>query len=269
MTTGPLILGASSRVGRMLHRLWVQGALDFGGVPVWQYRKDAPDQADQKIIWDMLADAAPDIAVSGVICLAGPTSGPDLDLNRDLALAAADVADGAPLLFASTQAVYGPQSGVLSESSPCQPAAYGAAKLDAEAVLRDLPNATSLRVANAIGADALLMAAARGPVTLDRFADGQSPKRMMIGPRALGQAFADLLALGDFAAPVLNLAQPGLVAMADMLVAADHRWTWQDAPATAIPSLELDITKVQRLITLPPADPMQLVAEARLAGWGA
>ena len=39
MKMGPLILGASGRVGRMLHQLWRQGALDFGGVPLWQYRK--------------------------------------------------------------------------------------------------------------------------------------------------------------------------------------------------------------------------------------
>jgi len=101
MMSGPLILGASSRVGRMLHRLWQQGALDFGGTPLWQYRHDAPGQADHKIIWDMLADTAPDIAPSGVICLAGATFGPDLALSRDLALAAVDVAGDAPLLYAS------------------------------------------------------------------------------------------------------------------------------------------------------------------------
>ena len=134
--TGPLVLGASSRVGQMLHRLWAQGALDFGGVPVWQYRADASGQADHKIIWDILDGSVPDITHSGVICLAGPTAGPDLGLNRDLALAAAAVAQGAPLLYASTQAVYGPQSGVLTELAACHPGAYGAAKLDAEAGLR-------------------------------------------------------------------------------------------------------------------------------------
>jgi hypothetical protein len=105
-------------------------------------------------------------------------------------------------------------------------------------------------------------------VTLDRFADGQSPKRMMIGPLSLGRAFADLLQLDTIAAPILNLAQPGMVAMADMLLAAGHAWTWQDAPDTAIAALELDITAVQTLIDLAPADPADLIAQARLAGWG-
>jgi hypothetical protein len=253
----------------MLHHLWAQGALDFGGVPVWQYRADASGQADHKIIWDVLDGSVPDITHSGVICLAGPTAGPDLGLNRDLALAAVAVAQGAPLLYASTQAVYGPQSGVLTELAACHPGAYGAAKLDAEAALAAYPNATCLRIANVIGADALLMTAAKGHVTLDQFPDGQSPRRMMIGPLALGRAFVALLAKGQIAAPVLNLAQPGVVAMADMLSAAGHDWTWKVALATAIPSLELDISVVQTLIDLPVADPVDLVAQARRAGWGA
>lgn len=269
MTTGPLILGASSRVGRMLHHLWAQGALDFGGQPVWQYRTDGPGQADHKVIWDMLADPAPDLAPSGVICLAGATAGPDLAMSQDLALAALDVAEGVPLLYASSQAVYGAQSGLLAEDSPCHPGDYGAAKLEAEAVLGASPNATSLRIANAIGADALLMNAAKGPVVLDRFPDGQSPRRMMIGPKALGQVFIDLLALGQVAPAVVNIAQPGLVAMADMLTAAGHGWTWQEAPETAIPSLALDLSIMESLIHVPSADPAALVTEARLAGWGA
>ena len=268
MMSGPLILGASSRVGGMLHQLWTQGVLDFGGMPVWQYRSDGPGQAAHKIIWDMLADPAPEIAPTGVICLAGPTSGPDLVLNRDLALAAMDVAGDAPLLYASSQAVYGPQTGALAEDAPSQPGAYGAAKLEAEAVLGRRPNATCLRIANVIGADALLMNAAKGPVVLDQFPDGQSPKRMMIGPRTLGQVFADLLAFGQIAAPVVNIAQPGAVAMADLLSAAGGDWTWQTAPDTAIPSLDLDLSLMQSLIDVPTADPSTLVAEARLAGWG-
>lgn len=269
MTTGPLILGASSRVGRMLHHLWAQGVLDFGGVPLWQYRTDQPGQADHKVIWDMLADPAPDLAPSGVICLAGATSGPDLAMSQNLALAALEVAGAAPLLYASSQAVYGAQSGLLAEDSPCQPGAYGAAKLEAEAVLATSANATCLRIANAIGADALLMNAAKGAVVLDQFPDGQSPRRMMIGPKALGQVLIDFLALGQVAPAIVNIAQPGGIAMADLLTAAGQSWTWKAAPATAIPSLDLDLSLMQSLIDVPPADPVTLVAEARLAGWGA
>ena len=262
---GPLILGASGQIGQMLYRLWDQGLLDFGGTPVWQHRIASPQK--QTLIWDTLSDPAPDIACSGVICLAG---GPSVARNVDLAQAAVTVARGAPVLFASTQAVYGPQVGVMTEDSPCLPqGTYGETKLAAEHAIAAHPNVTSLRIGNAIGADALLRSVQRGPVRLDQFPDGQGPRRMMIGPQSLGQAFIDMLALGDIAAPVLNLAQPGLVAMADLLEAARADWAWQAAPATALPSLEMDLTHVQRLIDLAPADPADLMAQVRAAGWRA
>lgn len=264
MNTGPLILGASGQIGQMLCHLWQAGVLGFDGDPVWQVRQPVAGQK-QTLIWDILHDTPPKIAPSGVICLAG---GPQVAENAALAEAAVRVAQGAPVLFASTQAVYGPQSGVMREDSACAPVgAYGVTKLAAEQAIAGHPTVTSLRIGNVIGADALLQAMQRGPVRLDQFADGQGPRRMMIGPRALGQAMIDLLARGQIAAPVLNLAQPGVVAMADMLDAADADWDWQAAPDTAIPSLEMDLTAVQALIDLAPAAPAQLLAEARSAGW--
>lgn len=263
-TTGPLILGASGQIGQMLYQLWDQGALDFGGDPVWQYRRPVQGQK-QTLIWDILREPAPQIAPSGVICLAG---GPQVADNVALAQAAVMVARGAPVLFASTQAVYGPQTGLMSETGLCVPqGAYGETKLAAEQAIADHTNVTSLRIGNAIGADALLRAVQRGPVALDQFADGQGPRRMMIGPQALGQALIDLLAVDEIAAPVLNLAQPGLVAMADMLEVLGVEWHWQPAPATAIPRLEMDLGAVQALIDLAPADPAQLIAEVYAAGW--
>lgn len=266
MTTGPLILGASGQIGQMFHHLWQAGVLDFGADPVWQVRRPV-DGLKQTLIWDILRDVPPLIAPSGVICLAG---GPQVAENVALAQAAVQIADGAPVLFASTQAVYGPQTGVMSEKSACAPVGlYGETKLAAEQAVAGHSNVTSLRIGNAIGADALLRAIKRGPVVLDQFPDGQGPRRMMIGPQVLGQAMIDLLALGEIATPVLNLAQPGLVAMADMLRAADMSWDWQTAPETAIPSLEMDLTAVQSLIDIPPADPADLMAQVKAAGWEA
>lgn len=260
-----MILGASGRVGRMLYQLWERGALDFGTPPLWQVRR--PVQGlKQALMWDILRGNAPDISPSGVICLAG---GPGVAENAALAEAAVAFAKGAPLLFASTQAVYGPQEGALREEALCQPAGdYGVTKLAAEAVLATYPNATSLRIGNVMGADMLSRAMQAGPVVLDRFPDGQGPRRMMIGPLAFGQALIDLLALEEIAAPVLNLAQPGLVAMADLLAAAGVEWEWQEAPDTALPVLEMDLGRAQKVITLPPADPETLIAEAQAAGWG-
>ncbi len=264
--TGPLIMGASGQIGQMLYQLWDAGALTFAQPPVWQHRRPVPDQK-QTLNWDILRKPAPNIAPSAVICLAG---GPDVRCNVALAQAAVGIARGAPVLYASTQSVYGPQRVVMREDSRCEPAGpYGMEKLAAETVLAAYPNVTSLRIGNAIGGDSLLRAVKAGPVALDQFSDGQGPRRMMIGPKTLGQAFIDLLSLGEIAAPILNLAQPGLVAMADLLEAAGASWYWQPAPATAIPVLEMDLSAVQALVDLPPADPSDLMAEVIAAGWQA
>ncbi len=249
----------------MLCQLWRAGRLDFGDVPVWQSRQPVAESGQvQTLTWDILQESPPDIRPSAVICLAG---GPGVAENAALAEAALAFASGAPLLFASTQAVYGPQAGILREGDACQPQGeYGITKLAAERVLAGHPNATSLRIGNAIGADMLLCKMAVGPVLLDQFADGQGPRRMMIAPQALGQALIDLLAVTQ-TPPVINLAQPGLVAMEDMLQAAGATWGWQAAPDGALPVLEMDLTLVQSLIDLPPADPARMLAEARAAGW--
>lgn len=263
MTSGPVILGASGRVGRMLCRLWQAGVLDFGGTPLWQFRGPVTEPY-QTLTWDILRQTPPDIRPVSVICLAG---GPGVAENAALAQAAVTFAKGAPLLFASTQAVYGPQPGVLREGDPCQPQGdYGTTKLAAEQGLAPRANATSLRIGNVVGADMLSLKMTEGVVTLDQFPDGQGPRRMMIGPLAFGQACIDLLALTD-RPPVLNLAQPGLVAMEDMLEAAGADWHWQTAPSTALPALEMDLRLIQSLITLPPADPARMLEEAKAAGW--
>ncbi|MEL6641002.1 MAG: NAD-dependent epimerase/dehydratase family protein [Pseudomonadota bacterium] len=262
--TGPLIMGASGQIGQMLYRLWDSGQLAFDGDPVWQVRRPLHGQK-QTLIWDILAAPVPDILPSAVICLAG---GRHVNTNVELAEAAAAVAQGAPLLYASSQAVYGPQPGVMSEASLCRPAGnYGIQKRAAEAALTAYPNATALRIGNAIGADSLLRSAQKGTVALDQFDDEQGPRRMMIGPLALGRALCDLIAVGPIVEPVLNFAQPGLVAMADLLDAAGAIWHWQPAPESAIPSLEMDLAALQTYIPLSPADPETLMAEARAAGW--
>ncbi len=264
--TGPLILGASGQVGQMFYRLWARGDLDFGAPPVWQVRRHVSD-LKQTLYWDILGEPIPAIRPSAVICLAG---GPGTDRNAEIAEVALAAAQGAPLLYASTQAVYGVQKGVMSETTSCAPNGdYGRQKLAAEEVLANHSNATALRIGNVVGADSLSRSITQGPVALDQFPDGRGPRRMMIGPKSLGQALSDLLLRDRIAEPVLNLAQPGLVAMADMLDAARAEWHWQPAPKTAIPALELELTAVRRYIDIPSASPDQLLSEAHLAGWSA
>ena len=256
--TGPLIMGASGRLGRALARVW------DGPAPVWQTRGGAGGT----LAWDVLNAPAPDLPdISGIVVLAGVTAGtPDeLALNTDLALAGAELGTrlGVPVLVASTQAVYGPQPGLLREDAPLMPASdYGRAKYAMEAAVA-APHVTCLRIGNVAGCDALAAGIARGGVELDRFADGQGPRRAMLGPRDLCHVIQGLLA-ANVRPPVLNVARPGLVAMADVLAAAGVAFNWRDAPKGALPELGQDVSLLQGICPLPAADAEDMAVQGGL-----
>lgn len=196
-----------------------------------------------------------------------------------------------PILMCSSAAVYGTAPPPCREDGPREAnTVYGRAKIWMEEetwierLTRGSLPACALRIGNVAGADALFGAMASGPVTLDRLADGTAPRRAYIGPLTLARALVSLLSapslpgvaipspapepsgeVEDF--PALNLAQPGLVAMDDLLRAAGHPFAWRPAPPTALPALEMDLSRLLALVPLPPATPEGLVAEARLAGW--
>lgn len=268
---GPLILGANGRIGLMWQALWRAGAWPDGRRPVWHGRNKAD------LVWDMaglLPKSVPDCA--GVIVLAGRTAGTETELSRNttLALAALDLAAKhglGPVLLCSSSAVYGPSPGPHSEDAAAPANAYGAAKLAMErAVAAHSVPSCALRIANVAGADAAMLNAARGPVTLDQFEDGQTPRRMYIGPASLLRVMLDLIALaqkGTALPPVLNIARPGCIAMGDLLDAAGAEWSRRAAPPDALPSLELDLEKLGRLLPLAPASATALALEAKLAGW--
>jgi len=249
---GPLVLGATGRVGCALRTSGVMADA------LWQSR--AP--RDGFLTWDMLHDPAPELECSGVIQLAGGA-----DSYAALAAVACDLGDAldVPVLIASTQAVYGPQAGALSEDTPCQPTSdYGRAKRAMEQAVAGR-DATCLRIGNVAGCDALFRSMTAGPVVLDEISAGQGPRRAMIGPVTLAHVLLGLLETET--PPVLNVAQPGLVDMGDLLRAADATWDWQAAPETALAALELDLTALTGCVSVPVADPAALVAEARATGW--
>lgn len=243
-------MGSTGRVGRALAHV--------AGPAVLQGRHDAP------LIWDILNAPPPPLAgVTGVVSL---TRGPDTDTEIALAHAACDLgeAQGVPVLIASSQAVYGPGQGALAEDAPCAPTSdYGRAKLAMERAVAG--RATCLRIGNVVGCDMLLMNAARGPVTLDRLPDGRSPRRAYIGAACLWQVLTGLLAQDDLP-KVINVAQPGLIEMADLLRAAGLTWAWRDG-AGALAELALDTRLLQARVPLPVATPEGLIAQARAAGW--
>ena len=265
MATGKrvLILGGTGCVGRALARVWP------AEVPVlWQYRPGAARPDGESLCWDMLAEPAPDLSdIAGIVQLAGGTGAAALAVTTPLAEAACDLGArlSVPVLVASSQAVYGAASGALAEDAPCDPHTdYGRAKLAMERAVA--PRALCLRIGNVAGCDMLLRNAARGRVVLDRLAGGGAPARAYIGPVELARALIALIGQGG-GTGVLNLAQPGLVGMQDLLAAAGCDWDWREAGAGVLPALALDLGALAARLPLLPATPDGLVAQARAAGW--
>lgn len=267
---GPLLLGGTGRVGRMLAALWPHDM----PAPLWQRRASAAAVQDDDLIWDILETAPPALprAVSAVIVLAGITSGtPEaMQQNTHLAQTGSTLARmlGVKALIASSQAVYGRQEGALLETDLAHPATpYGQAKRNMEQAVSDQAHVTCLRIGNVAGCDGLFQAMARGPVKIDQFRDGQSPRRMMIGPRDLARTLASL-SVSDRPLPaVLNVASPDLVAMSAMAAAAGVAWEWKPAPQDALPVLEMDVRALLTYVPLPRATARNIVAQARAGGW--
>jgi UDP-glucose 4-epimerase len=201
-----------------------------------------------------------------MIVLAGAVRG-DLGLNAQLAntcLQAAEAGGVNHVLLASSSAVYGLGEN-LTESAPTQPVNdYGRAKLAAEAVADHYRaqglNVTSLRIGNVAGADALLAGIQPDrQVKIDQFPDGKGPLRSYIGPQTLARLLASLLAQPT--PPVLNIAVPQPVYMADLATAAGADWAYQPAPTTAYQRITLDCALVSRLYSFPAITAADMVAE--------
>lgn len=240
---GPLILGATGRVGTALRASGVMSGA------IWQSRS----ARDGFLTWDILQGPAPAVDCSGVIMLAGGVA--DTDAYVPLANAACDLGAqlNVPVLIASSQA------------AELRNSVYGTAKRNMERAVIDRARTTCLRIGNVAGTDALFRAMAAGPVQLDEVSKGQGPRRAMIGPVTFAHV---LLRLLDTELPqILNVAQPGLVDMADMLRAAGVEWSWKDAPEGVLAALDLDVSELCALVDVPRADAATLVTEARATGW--
>lgn len=268
---GPLILGAGGRIGRAFRILEAGGHWPEAERPLWHAR------AHGDYSWNILSEPAPRderlASASGMIVLAGGRAGGDLPPGEAAALvdAALDLAarEGiGPVLLCSSQAVYGAAPGPHSENDPIAPQSpYGLAKRAMEEAAGT--DACCLRIGNVAGCDMLLRNAALGPVTLDRFSDGNSPRRCYIGPLSLARVMIGLLRAGRDLPAVLNVAAPGTVSMSALLDAALVRFVWRPAPEGALPDLRLDLSRLAGLVPLNPdwGEPGTLVSEARLSGW--
>lgn len=264
-----LVLGASGRIGAILRRVWPAGQ------GLWQARGGAARPG--WVVGDPLADAASLVRAGqgcgAVLCLAGVVPGRAGAMADNVALGAAAVrigADlGAPVLLASSAAVYGNRSGVLPESAPPAPiTGYGRAKADMETRCAALGArlgvaVTSLRIGNIAGVDSILGGWQPG-FRLDRFDDGRTPRRSYVGPLTLARVLGALSRAGALPG-VVNIATPGVLEMGALLDAAGLDWTPRPAPDSAIPEVTLDVGLLQGLYPLPPGAglPETMVAEWR------
>jgi UDP-glucose 4-epimerase len=275
-----LLVGASGRVGTLVRAAWRRARPAADVLPQFRRPGDAGG-----LVWSPLEGPGPLLGrlragrgIQAMIVLAGIVPRrPGADFGddariADACLAAAHAAGIRRCLVASSSAIYGRGDGApLGEDDPTRPVtAYGRAKLATEAACRRWRErglaVTALRIGNVAGADALLGqdAVRQGrEVVLDRFPGGGGPVRSYVDPVTLAAVLATLAA-ADGLPPVLNVAVPGGVAMADLLTAAGLPWRWQEAPATALEHLVLDCGRLAAIHRFPPgaASPARIVA-----GW--
>jgi nucleoside-diphosphate-sugar epimerase len=262
-----LVLGASGRIGGVLRKVWgPSGAL-------WQARGERPGFIHGDLLENPGALIRAGKGAGAVLCLSGVVPGKgDVALNTVLGAAAVEIgaAIGAPVLLASSAAVYGRAGGRLSESAVLAPESdYGRAKAEMEARCAELGAArgvpvTSLRIGNVAGLDAIL-GGWRAGFRLDRFEDGRTPRRSYIGVRTLADVLRALALRAGGLPPVLNIAAPVAIEMGALLDAAGLPWEAQPAPPGAIAQVALDVTLLQGIYPLSPASgsPGALVAEWR------
>ena len=277
--TGLLVTGASGRIGRALRAIWAENMVC--GLPVlWHGRRAGPGV---DLIWD-IGENLPVGLPPGLIILhlAGLTQGSVQELAEnqrvtEAVCVAARAAQAIHVFVMSSAAVYAPGPRWLTEEdTPAPVSPYGQAKLAAERAAENSlghGGLTLLRLANLAGADALLGNCRPGQtVTLDPIA-GQAggPERSYIGPHELAQVLSGLVALvgqGAGLPRILNVAQPGVVAMADLLTARGHPWVFGPPRAAAIPRVALSTNRLAALLPLAPATPAGLIADLdRVAGW--
>ncbi len=253
-----LVTGSTGKLGELLRKAWSIAPL-HGYFPIFQGRESGD------VRWRMLDEPYNGPALRGgiIINLTGVTRGDPvlLQQNTDLALAACDLArrQGAAQVFLlSSAAVYGAGAGVpLAETAPCASlSAYGDAKIAMERAVQGQRGVTVLRLGNVVGADALVAGNARGvQAVLDPSPLGtRGPERSYIGPRTFAAVLAQLcqrVRTAQTLPAVLNLAAPGVVAMADLLDAAQMDWRFGPQNPAVLPRIELDVAQLQTILPLP------------------
>jgi nucleoside-diphosphate-sugar epimerase len=262
------VTGAGGKLGRLLRAAWTENPPQDLRL-LWTGRGNRV-----QLQWDVSIRPAPALPYGAIVLhLAGVTRGTADQLGQNAA-AVPHLLDtcrriaARKLIFISTAAVYAPGPTPSGEDDRIAPAnAYGHSKAQAEALLQaqsDVP-VTVLRLGNVAGADALLGPRPPGAgIVLDPVpGHAGGPVRSWIGARTLAQALADL-SLRDLP-PILNIASAPPLGMAPLLDASGLDWSYGPPNPLVVPMAALDVSLLQSILPLPPADGKLLAAEAAWA----
>ena len=283
-----LVLGATGRVGRLLHAAWPKAA---STLTCFRQTRSATDDTGEEILyWPDLANDRPlrDWAdrfglPRAILMLGGATSGhgeafaANVELAR-LALGAA-VSIGCPrVLLASSSAVYGRDLGrPFDEADPAAPVNdYGRSKRAIELMAEEWKSRLDvccMRIGNVLGADAMMASIARWrpgdpPVRIDRFANGHGPHRSYIGPETLAEVIQTLTRAAKPLPFTLNVAAPDAVAMADLARRSAVPWTWQPGSDPGAQTIVLSCRRLGALHSFHPmdSDPGYMLAQLQVSG---
>lgn len=260
-----LVLGGNGRLGRILRRRWA-------GRPgiLWQARGAGAD-----IRWPPGDRWPGNLRPRAIVALWGVVPGRgDPAANRDLALAAMELGTrtGATrVLHCSSAAVYTPHATPRDETQADPHTAYGHAKLAMEQAIAAWqtanpqgPSACIMRIGNVAGADSLFAALRKaGPVGMDRFSDGHGPRRSYLDHATLARVIDALLICPDDALPaIVNVANTGVIDMAEIVRAARRPLTWAPAARPHDGVMALNLSRLNRLTDPGPTDPATLLADA-------
>ncbi|SMC56468.1 NAD dependent epimerase/dehydratase family protein [Primorskyibacter flagellatus] len=268
-----LLLGAGGKLGTMFRAAW-ENAPPPGFELVSIFRD--PVTPEGGVRWQPGDGPLQVGPVHAVIALWGVTPGQRADLsdNGILAIEAQTLAhqlNAERVLHCSSAAIYKPSLHPLSEDIPGDPQNdYGRAKLEMEHAVADWyaahpygPKPCLMRIGNVAGADSLFATMRASPhVTLDRFADGQGPRRSYIAPQDFLHALVGLLRCPLDDAPFLvNMSAPKATSMQAIAEAAGCDIAWKEASENANALVELDTTRLQKIAPLPmsSADPDRLL----------
>lgn len=269
-----LVTGATGRLGKMLQTYWEKEP-PLGQDVIWSSRQHANGKHRNWLKWDLSQETTDLPADCIVLHLAAKIKGDAGELSQNTVFAknvlkSAERAKAKHILFVSSVAVVGTSGFLLSESMlPAPVSEYAKAKFAAEQVFQAAKTnckVSILRIANVIGADALLAAAESGrEVILDPVPNQEGgPVRTWIGPVTLAKTLAQLIthvATGNPIPNLLNVACQPPIPMADILNAAGYDWSYGDANPSVNARSAVATDVLSSLVDMPKVTATSLIAE--------